>query len=112
MYRTFVSSIFVAIATTCSAQDYDIVITNGRVIDPETGLDAIRNLGITGSEIVAISEFAMERSLQIDATDLVVAPGFIDLHAHGMNLGDMRMQAMQGVTTVLELESGILPIAD
>ncbi|MEW2915529.1 amidohydrolase family protein [Ruegeria sp. ANG10] len=112
MYRTFVSAIFVAIATTCSAQDYEIVITNGRVIDPETGLDSIRNLGITGSEIVAISEFAMEGSLEIDATDLVVAPGFIDLHAHGMNLGDMRMQAMQGVTTVLELESGILPIAD
>ncbi|WP_050602996.1 amidohydrolase family protein [Ruegeria sp. 6PALISEP08] len=112
MYRTFVSSILVAIATTCSAQDYDIVITNGRIIDPETGLDAIRNLGINGGEIYAISEFAMDGSVEIDANDLVVALGFIDLHAHGMNLGDMRMQAMQGVTTVLELESGILPIAD
>ena len=109
MYRTFVSSIFVAIATTCSGQDYDLVIANGRVIDPETGLDAIRNLGINGGEISAISEFAMDGSVEIDATDLVVAPGFIDLHAHGMNLGDMRMQAMQGVTTVLELESGIPP---
>ena len=103
------------LATTISmaqAQTFDVVIANGRVIDPETGLDAIRNVGITADKIAAISEFEMDGATVIDATGKVVSPGFIDLHAHGMNLGDMRMQAMQGVTTVLELESGVLPISD
>ena len=97
-------------STTVGAQTYDLVIENGRVIDPETGLDAARNIGITGNEIVAISEFPMDGNLIIDATDHVVAPGFIDLHAHGQNIGDYRMMAVQGVTTALELESGVLPI--
>jgi N-acyl-D-glutamate deacylase len=90
----------------------DIVITGGRVIDPETGLDAIRNVAIEGDKIVAISEFPLEGDLVIDATGHVVSPGFIDLHAHGQNIGDYRMQVIQGVTTALELESGLLPISD
>lgn len=93
------------------AQDYDIVISNGRVIDPETQLDAIRNVGIKDGRIAAISEFEMKGEKTIDATGHVVSPGFIDLHAHGLSIGDYRMQAMQGVTTALELEMGILPIA-
>ncbi|MEP2202782.1 MAG: hypothetical protein ABJI65_07920, partial [Tateyamaria sp.] len=61
----------------------DIVITGGRVIDPETGLDAIRNVAIDGDKIVAISEFPLEGDVVIDASGHVVSPGFIDLHAHG-----------------------------
>jgi len=90
----------------------DIVITGGRVIDPESGLDAIRNVAIEDDRIVAISEFELNGDLVIDATGQVVSPGFIDLHAHGQNIGDYRMYAMQGVTTALELESGVLPIGD
>ncbi|MEO9902352.1 amidohydrolase family protein [Nisaea sp.] len=90
----------------------DIVITGGRVIDPETGLDAIRNVAIDGDKIVAISEFPLEGDVVIDASGHVVSPGFIDLHAHGQNIGDYRMQVIQGVTTSLELESGVLPIGD
>jgi N-acyl-D-glutamate deacylase len=90
----------------------DIVITGGRVIDPETGLDAIRNVAIEGDMIVAISEFPLEGDVVIDATGKVVSPGFIDMHAHGQNIGDYRMQVIQGVTTALELESGLLPIGD
>jgi hypothetical protein len=90
----------------------DVVIQGGRVIDPETGLDAIRNVAIEGDKIVAISEFPLEGDVMIDATGHVVSPGFIDLHAHGQNIGDYRMQVTQGVTTSLELESGVLPIAD
>lgn len=97
---------------TTAARGYDLVILNGRVIDPETGLDAVRNVAIIGDRIAAISEFPMQGARTIDASGLVVAPGFIDLHAHGQDLSNMRMQAMQGVTTLLELESGLLPIAD
>ena len=101
--------IFLGIPVMASA--YDIVITGGRVIDPETGLDEIRNVAIDGDQIVAISESQLDGDVVIDATGQVVAPGFIDLHAHGQNLGDYRMQAMQGVTTMLELESGVLPVS-
>ena len=101
-----------ATLSAASAQNYDLVILNGRMIDPETRLDAIRNVGIRGDRITAISEFPIDGDTVIDAAGHVVAPGFIDLHAHGFNLAAMRMQAMQGVTTLLELESGVLPIAD
>ena len=90
----------------------DVVILNGRVIDPETGLDAVRNVAIEDGTITAISEFPMDGDTIVDATGHVIAPGFIDLHAHGQNIGDYRMQVMQGVTTALELESGVLPISD
>jgi N-acyl-D-glutamate deacylase len=92
------------------AETYDTVILNGRVIDPETKLDAVRNIGIRDGSIVAVTEREISGKRTIDATERVVAPGFIDLHAHGQNIGDYRMQAMQGVTTMLELESGVLPI--
>ena len=95
-----------------SAQDYDVVITNGRVIDPETNYDAVANVGIKDGQIAVITRDAITGKQAIDASGHVVSPGFIDLHAHGQNIGDYRMQAMQGVTTMLELESGVLPIDD
>jgi len=94
------------------ATDFDVVILNGRVMDPETEYDAIANVGIRNGQITAITTEAIQGRRTIDATGHVVAPGFIDLHAHGQNIGDYRMQAMQGVTTMLELESGVLPISD
>ena len=94
------------------AADYDLVINNGRVMDPETKFDAVANVGIKDGSIVAITEEKITGKKTIDATGHVVAPGFIDIHAHGQNIGDYRMQAMQGVTTMLELESGVLPIGE
>ena len=102
----------VALFVSAPALAFDLVISNGRVIDPETGLDAVRNVGIVDDRIAAISEFPLDGDSVIDATGHVVAPGFIDLHAHGQNIGDYRMMAVQGVTTALELESGVLPIAE
>jgi N-acyl-D-glutamate deacylase len=90
----------------------DIVISNGRVIDPETGLDGVRNVAVKDGRIVAISEFSLEGDTVVDAKGHVVAPGFIDLHFHDQSIGGYRMAAIQGVTTALELESGVLPIAD
>ena len=92
------------------AESYDLVILNGRVMDPETAYDETANVGIKDGQIEIITKRKITGEKTIDATGHVVAPGFIDLHAHGQNIGDYRMQAIQGVTTMLELESGVLPI--
>ena len=93
------------------AQPYDIVLAGGRVIDPEVGLDAVRYVGITGGTIWAISETPLEGRDVIDATGLVVAPGFIDLNTyqHGDEL--FRLRAADGVTSALNLESGAVDMA-
>src|SRR5271169_1574505 len=82
---------------------YDVVIHGGRVLDPETSLDAVRDVGIRGGQIVAISEQPLSGKRMIDATALVVAPGFIDLHQHDLSPEGMRFKAMDGITTALEL---------
>jgi N-acyl-D-glutamate deacylase len=88
-----------------------LVLANGRVMDPESGLDAIRNVGIRDGKIVAISEGELEGSRVIDAAGRVVAPGFIDLHSHAhTSLIGGRVQAFDGVTTAFEAEAGQLPI--
>src|SRR5262245_43359259 len=65
-----------------AGESYDLVIANGRVIDPESGLDALRHVGIANGRIAAISEAPLEGRVRLDATGCVVAPGFIDLHSH------------------------------
>jgi N-acyl-D-glutamate deacylase len=100
------------VMTSAVASEYDLVISNGRVMDPETSYDDIANVGIKDGTIAVITKNEISGKETIDASGHVVAPGFIDIHAHGQNIGDYRMQAMQGVTTMLELESGVVPIAD
>lgn len=85
---------------------YDVVIRNGRVIDPETGLDAVRNFGVSGGIIKAITTVPLSGRTTIDAKGLVVSPGFIDLHQHGQTEENYRFKVMDGVTTALELEVG------
>lgn len=87
-------------------ESYDLVIANGRVMDPESGLDAVKNVGISGGKIRAISNEALKGKQIIDAKGLVVAPGFIDLHEHGQEPRNYQFQAHDGVTTSLELEGG------
>jgi N-acyl-D-aspartate/D-glutamate deacylase len=89
---------------------YDVVILNGRVMDPESNLDARRNIGITGGKITAISTNALKGHTTIDAKGLIVVPGFIDMHVHDMIDEHHRAQAMDGVTTALELEVGTADI--
>jgi dihydroorotase len=97
-------------ATTLSAQTYDIVITGGRVMDPESGLDALRNVGIQGKRIAVITERPLTGKTTIDARGLIVAPGFIDLHSHGQDDENYRYKARDGVTTALEMEVGVSPV--
>ncbi len=93
------------------AQDYTLVINNGRVIDPETGLDDIRHLGIKNGEITSVSATPLDADNLIDARGLVVAPGFIDLHTHTSTPLGQYYQLFDGVTTALELEAGAYPVA-
>ena len=89
-----------------AAQQFDVVIEGGRVMDPETGLDAIRNVGIRDGKIARISEASLSGKRTVQATGLVVAPGFIDLHQHAQDLASGRLKAFDGVTSALELEIG------
>ncbi len=85
--------LLLALTTTMvSAQQFDLVLEGGRVLDPETGVDAVRNVGIRDG-------------------GLVVAPGFIDLHQHGQDLASQRVKALDGVTMALELEIGAPDVA-
>src|ERR1700692_1745542 len=94
------------------AQTYDLVIANGRVLDPATNLDAVRHIGIRSGKIAAISTTPLGARATIDATGLVVAPGFIDLHSHGQTPENYRFKARDGVTTALEMERGAAPVAE
>ncbi len=117
MFRTSLVAILLVTAVTfvaaCgpAAETYDLVISGGRVIDPETGLDAIRNVGIRAGRIEAVSENELEGDRVIDATGLVVTPGFIDLHEHGQDTEAYGLMVRDGVTTALELEVGAGDVA-
>ncbi|HEU5370574.1 MAG TPA: amidohydrolase family protein, partial [Ktedonobacterales bacterium] len=89
---------------------YDLVLLNGRVMDPETNRDMTASVGIRDGKIAAVEPERLTGKEVVDAAGLVIAPGFIDLHMHGQTTPSMRMQAFDGVTTALELEAGNLPI--
>ena len=93
-----------------SSAAFDTVISGGRVIDPETKLDAVRNVGINNGKIVEISESTLLGKHVIDATGLVVAPGFIDVHSHTPTLLGQHFNLLDGVTTQLDLEAGAYPV--
>ena len=108
----FTLLLLAAFATILSAQQqYDVVVEGGRVMDPETGLDAVRNVGIRDGKIVRIASETLSGRRVIHAGGLVVAPGFIDLHQHGQDLASQSVKALDGVTTALELEIGAPDVA-
>ena len=107
---TLIGALFLAAGTI--AQAADLVLKGGRVIDPESGLDAKRDVAITAGRIVAVAESGLAGEVTVDVSGLVVAPGFINLHSHAWTPLGQRFQAQDGVTTELELESGAYPVAD
>ncbi len=103
----FAVSVIVFSTAIVAAQQYDLVLEGGRVMDPETGLDAVRNVAIRDGKIVRISSDALSALRVVHAGGLVVAPGFIDLHQHSQDPQSQRVKAFDGVTTALELEIGV-----
>jgi len=100
---------FIAVSIV-SAQQYDLVLANGRVMDPASGLDATRNVGIQDGKIAAVSASLLRGKSVLDVKGLVVAPGFVDLHSHGQTPENYRFKARDGVTTALEMEVGVSPV--
>jgi len=109
LFATALAAVVVPLAGARQPQ-YDLVIKGGRVMDPETGLDATRDVAVAKGRIARIGE-SLAGTTTIDAKGLVVAPGFIDLHSHGQSPENYRLKAFDGVTTALELEIGVPDVA-
>lgn len=104
--------LFFALALVSAAQPFDYVVAGGRVIDPESGLDAVRHVGIRGGKVVQISATPLAGKRQLDAQGMIVAPGFIDLHWHGRDPASDAFEIQDGVTTSFELEIGVADPVD
>src|SRR3984885_1335166 len=94
--------------------EWEIVLRGGRVIDPESGFDAVADVALAagrggGGGLGMAAGSA--GSAEVDAAGLVVTAGFVDLHSHVNDLAGLRLQALDGVTTALELEAGASPVA-
>src|SRR5210317_1444503 len=94
------------IVVSAMAADYDLVINNGRVMDPETKYDAVANVGIKNGKIAVITKKTISGKETIDAKGLVVAPGFIDGHQHCIEPYQYRLMLRDGRTTLLDTEIG------
>jgi cytosine/adenosine deaminase-related metal-dependent hydrolase len=89
----------------------DIVLRGGRVVDPGSGLDGIRDIAVTGTRVAELGNGLPRGSVDVDVSGLVVTAGFVDLHSHVNDLAGLRLRAMDGVTTALELEAGVTPVS-
>ena len=90
------------------AATYDLIIRAGRVIDPSAGLDAIRDVAITGGKIAAVEpNIAGDAIETIDARGKIVAPGLIDIHTHAGRSKDGPPMCLQdGVTGWVDAGTG------
>ena len=77
---------------------YDVVLRGGRVIDPESGLDAVRDVAIAGDRVAAVGAGLPPGRQEADVAGQVVTAGFVDLHSHAHDLGSARLQVADGVT--------------
>lgn len=112
IFQPLTTTLIVFLIYSCQTEvNYDYVIKNGRVMDPETGFDKVTNIGILNGKIVKISDKTLKGQNTIDAAGLIVAPGFIDGHSHIVDnpLGQQIM-ARDGVTTAMDLEAGAINV--
>jgi Amidohydrolase family len=89
----------------------DIVLRGGRVIDPETRLDQVADVAIAGGRITEVGTGLGQAPVSVDVAGQVVTAGFIDLHSHTSDLPGLRLRVLDGVTTALELEAGVVPVS-
>lgn len=87
-----------------------LVLKGGRVVDPAAGRDEVTDVLVDGGRVAALGH-GLEGDTVLDATGLVVGPGFVDLHSHVHSIAGHRLQALDGVTTALDLEAGLMPVA-
>ena len=115
--RTKLATIMLAAAIAVSAsshvlaETYDVVINNGRVMDPETNFDGVSNVGVKDGRIVVITEDAISGKETIDASGHVVAPGFIEGHQHATDPFSRKVNLRDGLTTQMDFEAGAGDIA-
>jgi cytosine/adenosine deaminase-related metal-dependent hydrolase len=90
----------------------DTILRGGRVVDPGTGADSVADVLVRDRMVAAVAP-------QIDQTDgatvldvrgMIVGPGLVDLHSHVHSIAGQRLQALDGVTTALDLEAGMMPL--
>lgn len=91
------------------AQDYDLVIRHGRVLDG-FGTPAIAaDVAIRNDRVIEVGKVAGRGRIEIDATDRVVAPGFIDVHTHSEDIDELPAAEnflRMGVTTIVSGNCG------
>jgi dihydroorotase len=91
-----------------SAAGYDLVIRGARVIDPSTGLDAVRDVAISGGRIAAVEANVVGDAAEtIEARGKIVTAGLIDIHTHAGRSKDGPPLALQdGVTGWIDAGTG------
>lgn len=110
--RIMLVALMSCMSTLVSAQGFDLVILGGRVMDPETMFDDVANVGVKDGRITAITKDAITGNETIDASGLVVAPGFIDTHVHGVDPFLIKLRLRDGVTTAMDLEAGAIRVGE
>jgi N-acyl-D-amino-acid deacylase len=92
-----------------AGQPLDLVLRNGRIIDGSGNPAFFGDVGVSGDRVVAVGKVEGQANRVIDASGLVVAPGFIDMHSHSdwtlLEDGDAQSKIRQGVTTEILGES-------
>lgn len=99
------------LALPVAAQDYDLLIRNGRIADGTGNPSFIGDVALQNGKVAAIGRLTGKTAKRtIDATGLVVAPGFIDIHNHSdyslLRDGNAQSFIRQGVTTFIFGEGG------